>query len=86
MWTIQKFKGAGRFPWLTANTDLLNRVVAVILAAASASGIIVVYGWSGSTFTLTASGLTLEHGIEFAWAVMTSTVIQELIYRSSVKK
>lgn len=86
VWVIQKLKASNWCPWLKIDTDTLNRIVAVVLATGTASGIIVTYGWSDSTFTFSAAGLTLEHGLQFVWSIVTSTAIQELVYRTAVKK
>jgi hypothetical protein len=86
VWLIQYLKNANWFPWLRIDTDVLSRIVAVILAAASASGIIVAYGWANSTLTFSASGLTPEHAFQFLWKIATSLTIQELVYRTAVKK
>lgn len=88
VWLIQYLKNNDRFPWLRVDTDILSRIVSVVLGAASASGIIIAYGWVGetSTFSFSASGLTLEHVVQFVWQVATSVTIQELVYRGAVKK
>ena len=88
VWLIQYLKNSDRFPWLRVDTDILSRVVSVLLGTASASGILIAYGWSGetSTFTFSASGLTLEHVAKFVWQIATSVTIQELVYRGAVKK
>lgn len=88
VWLIQYLKNSNRFPWLRVDTDVLSRIVSVILGAASASGIVMAYGWAEatSTFTFSAAGLTLEHGLQFIWKVATSVTIQELVYRTAVKK
>lgn len=86
VWLIQRLKASNWCPWLQVDTDVLNRLVAAILAATTASGIIVTYGWADSTFTLTASGLTPIHAAQFLWQMATSVAIQELVYRTAVKK
>lgn len=88
VWLIQYLKNSNRFPWLQVDTDLLSRIVSVILGAASASGILIAYGWvdETSTFNLSASGLTPTHVAQFIWSVITSVTIQELVYRGAVKK
>ena len=88
VWLIQYLKNANWFPWLRIDTDVLSRIVAVVLAAASASGILIVYGWAGetSTFTFSASGVTPAHVFQFIWSIATSLTIQELVYRTAVKK
>jgi len=86
VWAIQQLKASNWCPWLKIDTDTLNRIVAVILAAATASGIIVTYGWADSTFTFTAAGLTPLHIVQFLWQMATSVAIQELVYRTAVKK
>ena len=88
VWLIQYLKNSDRFPWLRVDTDLLSRIVSVILGAASASGVLIAYGWAPetSTFTFSASGLTIAHVVQFIWSVATSVTIQELVYRGAVKK
>lgn len=65
---IQRLKASKYFPWLTGETEKLNRLVALVVAFLSGFGIFVVWDHHG---TLTISGLTganlfhaVMHGIQ----------------------
>jgi hypothetical protein len=78
---MQRLKASKYFPWLSGETERLNRVVALVIAFLSGFGIFVVWDHHG---TLTISGLTAAnlfhaatHGIE-QWA------FQQTAYRTVI--
>jgi hypothetical protein len=84
VWALQWLKNTNKFPWVNENTAALNRILAALLAAASAVGI--TYTYEPTAGVLAFTGLTAPAVLAFVWKVLTSVVLQEVIYRSTVKK
>ncbi|HXU18962.1 MAG TPA: hypothetical protein VN788_00105 [Verrucomicrobiae bacterium] len=79
VFVINFFKSRSWFPWLTAESKVANRFVAVALSGASALGIHFLY----DNGTLTITGLSLA-GVGLAgWMWLKSFALQEWIYQSS---
>lgn len=83
VWIIQKLKGAKWVPFITQDSGALNRIIAVLGAAATTAGIHFSFDTTGGVLTVT--GVTLMNVGIFAWDILRSTIFQEIIYRSSVK-
>ncbi len=86
VWLLQKIKGSPKIPQVTQQTDGLNRVLAVLLAALTAGGITYGYAWEAGTLTFSIQGLTVTGILSFLWHIATSLTAQEVIYRGAVKK
>lgn len=80
---IQWLKSSRFFPWITKESGAMSRFVSALLAAGAAVGIHTT--WDPSAHALTITGLT-AFGIALAtWEWAKSFVLNELIYRSTVK-
>jgi hypothetical protein len=66
---VGKLKQSSWFPWLTAETSKLNRLVAVLLSGVAAVGIH--YQWDAADHSLLITGLSLTTilGMLWHWAV-----------------
>ncbi len=82
---INALKKASWFPWLNAQTDKLNRAVALVFSGLAALGIHTSHTWSASSgvFVLTVKGLTLAGILAAAWAWLKSFAVQEFVYRAT---
>lgn len=84
VWVIQIIKKSKYFPWITAQTGRLNRVVAVVVSGLTAVGIHVTFDHSSGVLTisgLTAAGIVVGFG---TW--LKSFVMQELVYQGVTTK
>ncbi len=80
VWLIQKLKASKLAPWITEATSTVNRVVGVIVAALSASGILVIVNWTGfetGGLSVIMNGLTLPNIGLFLWKAIGSFVFQQ---------
>jgi len=77
---LQHVKKASWFPWLTAETEKLNRVVAVLLSFLAAVGVHA----SFTNHTLTITGLSLVSILTLGWNWIVSFVIQQGIFKATV--
>jgi len=78
VWIIQKAKQSKKFPWLTQNSAIANRIVAFFIAFAAAAGI--TYRWNALQGTLIINGLmwaTIEQGL---WTAAAALVTNEITY------
>jgi len=76
---IEWLKGRAWFPWITAHTDQLNRMLSAFLAAGAAVGITV--SWDPEAHALTIAGLTLIGILTAGYAWLKQFIFQELTYR-----
>ena len=80
---IEWLKGSGKFPWITASTKTLNRIVSLIAAAVVALGVGVTgdasHGWAISVPPLAA----LLAGV---WETIKQLVLQQVLYDGVVAK
>ena len=74
VWLLQWAKGSKAFPFLSQYTPMLNRILAFIIAIASAVGI--TWHYNATLGTLTVMGLS-EQAI---WTALASIVTNELVY------
>lgn len=82
VYLLEKAKKAKWFPLVQAGSPAVNRVVAVLVALATAAGI----HFSFDAGTLTVSGLTGENFIHLAGEAIRAFVFQEGIYQTVILK
>lgn len=82
---IQWLKASKYFPWITAGTKTLNRVLSVLLSLVQAIGIHMAWnhGAVPGSYEMEVTGLTLMGVATAAWAIVKSFVMNELIYRTA---
>jgi len=78
-WAIQKIKSSKWFPWITMESQKLNRWVGGLVAFAASAGIVVSFDTTGGVLTI--SGLTLVALRHFAWRFGSQWVLQQVSYR-----
>lgn len=83
VWILQQLKKAAWLPWLTQHTDILNRLLSVLLGSIAAAGI--VWTFDPTAGTLVVHGLTLANGASFLWIVLKQVAFQEGVYKGLVK-
>jgi hypothetical protein len=79
---LERLKASSWFPFMTAQTAGLNRIVSIIVAAGSVAGINVVY----AAGTLTVTGLTLTGIVGALVEIGRQWVIQQIIYRTAIER
>lgn len=84
VWLIQWLKSTKLAPFIHEGTDKLNRVLSALIAALATVGIHVEFDQTGGVLTVT--GLTLSAALPLVWSYLQQLVMQEVIYRSAVKK
>lgn len=82
---IQWFKSSKYFPWITAETATLNRLLGVAAAIGTAVGVHMTWnhGALPGQYMLAISGATLIGIAGGVWGVVKCLVFQEIIYRST---
>ncbi len=80
---LQWLKRSNYFPWLSGETETLNKAVAAIAAAFTAVGIH--YSYDADLHTITITGITLTAFVHGAWHWLQAFSFQELIYRGALK-
>ena len=89
VWIIQQIKASKSFPWITIETDRLNRWISIVAAFASGLGVdFSPVEWNPVThgLTLGITGLdpyTITVGL---WGVFQTFVWQQLWYHGLIKK
>lgn len=79
---IQHVKNSKWFPWLSAETERLNRFVAIIVSGATAFGIHTSFDHSNGVLTITGLTLaTIGTGI-YNWG--SSYITQQVLYKATV--
>lgn len=81
---MQWLKKSSWFPWLTAQSDAANKIVAAFFAAAAAVGIH--YTYDASTATLTFTGISFAALGHALWHWLQSYAVQETIYKGAFHK
>ena len=80
-WALQRVKDSPSFPWISAHTKSLNRVVAVVLSGLTSLGVTFTGTGSlqaGGTFLVTIPGaMVILIGL---WHWLQSFVLQSMIY------
>lgn len=82
-YSLEFLKQTRWFPWLTYETRRANRTVAWIVALLAAIGIH--FQFDAQAGQLVITGLTLAGITHGAWEYAKQLVIQEMVYRASVK-
>jgi len=85
-WALERAKASPYFPWLSAHTKTLNRVVAVGLSGLTSLGVTFTGtgGWQeGGTLLVTIPSVTLI-GLGL-WHWLQSFVLQQMLYHAAVK-
>lgn len=80
---IQWLKSSRFAPWITGETDTLNKALGALFAAFTAVGIHATY--DSSAHVLTIAGLTLGAFFHGAWHWLQSFSFQQLIYHGAMK-
>jgi hypothetical protein len=80
---LELLKNASWFPWINRSSDAVNRIVAGILAVATALGIHTKFDPQHGTLLIT--GLTLASVAHFGFDWLRSFVFQEMIYKGVIK-
>lgn len=81
---MEWLKKASWFPWLTVQSEKVNKLIAIFLAAITAIGIHYTYDASTATLTLTGISLAaLGHGL---WHWLQSYAVQETVYKGAFHK
>jgi hypothetical protein len=78
---MEWLKKAQWFPWLSAQSDKVNKVLGALLAAVTAVGIH--YTYDASTATLTFTGISLAALGHALWHWLQSYAVQETIYKGA---
>lgn len=78
VWLLEKVKASKWFPSINDQTGRLNRVIAFLVAIASAAGIHAVFDVEAGVLTIT--GLTMATVSHFGWDVIEQVVLQEAGY------
>ena len=84
---IQWLKSSKWFPFITADSEKLNRFFGALYAVVSAVGVHLAWnhGAVPGTYMVEVSGLTLTGVLMGAWAVTKQFVLQQIIFRTTVK-
>jgi hypothetical protein len=82
---IQWLKSSKLFPWITAETATLNRIIGVVAAVATSVGVHITWNHGNlpGSYMVGVTGLTLMGILTGAFDVLKSLVFQEIIYRST---
>lgn len=85
---IEMIKRTSKVPWVTEQTDALNKWLGAFLAALSAAGIAVAttFDPSTGTFTLMVSGLTISGVVGFLWQWLSQWALQQAAYEGISKR
>jgi hypothetical protein len=78
---IQRLKASKYFPWLSGETEKLNRFVSIAIAALSGFGIFIVWDHQG---ILTISGLTAANLFHAATHGIQQWAFQQTAYRTVI--
>jgi hypothetical protein len=81
---MEWLKKANWFPWVSAQSDKANKIIAALLAAITAAGIH--YTYDASAATLTFTGISLAGMGHAVWHWLQSYAVQETVYRGAFHK
>jgi hypothetical protein len=84
---IQSLKNSSWATWFNRNSDKLNKAASGVLALLAAIGIHMswTHGALPGTYMMEISGVTLYGIAAGVWAVTKSLVMNELLYRGTIK-
>jgi hypothetical protein len=82
---IQYLKSSKLFPWITAKTATLNRILSMAAAVATSVGVHITWnhGSLPGSYMVAVTGMTIMGILTGAFDVLKSLVFQEIIYRST---
>lgn len=85
---VEVMKNATGLPWMTEQTDRMNKLVGALIAFIATLGITVAGTWDGTThtYTLVIGGLDFGNVLALAWGWLTQFVLQQMAYHGIVKK
>lgn len=85
---LQWLKSTRFFPWATAETAKLNRVMALGVSFLTAVGVHLSWqsGPETGSYVLTITGATIGGVATMAWVWLKQFVVQELIYRTTANR
>jgi hypothetical protein len=87
VWLLERLKGWPACRWIAADTDQLNRRLAVVCAFVSALGLSAqVSGTFAAGGTLTITWPSLAQLYEAGTRFVAQVAMQELVYRGAVKR
>lgn len=79
---LQWLKGSRFFPWITAETQTLNRWAGAVVAFCASVGVLV--SFDHATGVLTISGLTAVNLGHVAWRFAQQWLLQQAAYKGVV--
>ena len=79
---IEGVKKSSWFPWLTTETERLNRLLGIAVALAVTAGL--TYTWEPTTRTLTMQIPTLWQAGQTFWHAAVQWGLQQYVYKTSV--
>lgn len=77
-------KKSSWFPWITAETSKVNRVVAIALSFLGTAGIH--FAWNASSHSLTITGLALWPLLTFLWHGVAQSYVTHFYYKLTNSK
>lgn len=84
VFALQHLKSSKYFPWLTAETQKLNRIIAVVAAGLTSIG--VHYSFDHTTGVLMITGLTVASLWQGLCNWVTSFISQQVIFKATVSQ
>ena len=88
VYALQWLKRSTLFPWITMESERLNRLLAGVGAAISAAGVHFAFAVAentSGTYVITISGLSLLNVLHGLWHVVNQFAIQQLAFDAVVK-
>ncbi len=85
VWLIEVVKRSRYFPWVTQETEQINKMLSAFLAALSSAGITVVTINQGpGNLDIHITGLTLPTLLHFVWHGLGNYAVQKWVYKMVV--
>ena len=82
VWLIQKVKLVRWFPWITTETQKINRIVSAIAATLASAGMTFSFtNPEHGTYVLSVVGLTLTHVVNFGVTAIVNYFTQKLVFK-----
>lgn len=87
VWLIEMAKRSRYLPWVTAETEQVNKALSAVLAALSSAGITVLAVHQGpGSISIQITGLTVAAIPHFVWHVMGNYAVQKWVYKLAVPR
>ena len=87
VWLIEVVKRSRYFPWVTQETEQINKMLSAFLAALSSAGITVVTINPGpGNLDIHITGLTLPTLLHFVWHWLGNYAVQKWLYKAVVPR